>query len=241
MNSTDFLIIYLACGAPFGVYYFLKNRAQNESKMLLIKSFLNFFFWMPYALRLARRKLFIKGFVNAFDKTTDTIREKNIFTIQKDIEEILQRSRLNVSIYEFREIFERYVGLTVAAMSEAKNIHEHEKEIFRVALAKNVECGSICLHRRNRKRLLFHQTAARKDFLQLILHLSEFVSEIGELRNSSIALTLITQDLETRRQLEGFFAGSVQIPARAAVKNVEQDLWKPEIRPTAAARLISRS
>jgi len=243
INTIDLLTIYLACGAPFGVYYFLKNRASNSLRILWLKSFLNFLFWIPLALSVLRQNLNFKDYVTGFDQTsaTDAVQENNISLIQKKLERILLKSRLSISVYGFRETIERYVGLTLAEKTGGKKIAEHEKEIFRISLLKNVESGSVCLHRRNRKRLLFHQIAAREDFLHLVRQLSKSGLDGNELKHLSIALTELTKDFEARDKLEKMFAGSMQTDERAHVKKVEKDLWKPEIRNSQPARLTSNS
>jgi len=243
MNPTDLFIIYLACGAPFGVYYFLKNRSQPAVKLFWFKSFLNFLFWMPFAFLLVRRNLNFnfKGYVIGFDKTsaTDAVRERNISLIKKQIEQILLESSFNISVYEFRGTIERYVGLTLAEKNGGGRIAKHERDFFSIALTNNTELGSVCLHRRNRKRLFLHQIAAREDFLHLIHQLSEFGSDKIDLRHLSIALTELSKDFEARNRLEKIFADSLQTAEHAAVKNVEQDLWKPEARKLPTARPIS--
>jgi hypothetical protein len=47
MNLIDFFIIYLACGAPFGVYYFLQHRGGLDSRLLWLKRCSTLFFGCP--------------------------------------------------------------------------------------------------------------------------------------------------------------------------------------------------
>jgi hypothetical protein len=242
MNPIDLLIIYLACGAPFGVYYFLQRRAQSNSISLWLKTLFNFLFWMPFALHLLRRQKTLKTFsVFKFDKTTtaDSIQTKHFRSIQKQIEKILLTSDLKISIYEFREIIERYVGLSLAAQSESETTGEQEKEIFRAARMKNVELGAICLKRRNRKRLSFHQTEARRDFLHLINQLNKFDSKKDELQKASIELVKTLNDLEAQKELENLSADSPQTGNQRRVHKLEKDIWKSEIHRPLPARITS--
>lgn len=241
MNPTDFFIVYLACGAPFGVYYFLKNRTQPDLKLLWLKTFLNFLFWIPAAFLLVRQINLLKILSTNFDKTAaaEASREKDINFVQKEIEKILLKTDLPISIYEFRETVERYIGLTLAEFGGNKIVAEHEREIFRIAPTKNIELGSLCLNRRNRKRLLFHQTEARQDFLYLIRLILKDSFEKVELRRWSLELARLADDLEANITLGKIFAVSLQTGEHPSVKNLEKDLWKPEIHKPLPAKPIS--
>ena len=233
MNLLDIFIIYLACGAPFGVYYFLQNRSQSSSISFWLKLLFNFIFWIPFALKVFRQQNnFNSHRVFGFDKTpaADSIQAKNLQTLQKQIAKTLAESNLPISIYEFRETFERYIGLTLAARIDDESISEQEKELFRVAEMKNFELGAICLRRRNRKRLFIHQTEARKDFLHLVNQLIESGCGKDKLRQSTIEIVKILRDIEAQNVLERVFAISPQTGNRLNVPKSENDIWKPELQ-----------
>ncbi|MGI8640954.1 MAG: hypothetical protein ACR2MG_13540 [Pyrinomonadaceae bacterium] len=223
MNQTDLLIIYLACGAPFGVYYFLQNRRRKNTSLFWLETIFTFVVWLPFAVRLFRKKV-------TFNRSQSLLinKEKNLYSIQKQIEIILLETNLQISIYNFREIFERYIGLTLANSGENKNIIEAEKEIFRVSKNSNIELAAICYHRRNRKRLSFHHTLARQDFLNIIAKLAEFTSAQNRLGSLAIEFVITLKDTEARKTLEIMFAETSQTDKQFAVKNLEKDLWKPE-------------
>jgi len=242
MNSIDFFIIYLAGGAPFGVYYFLKNRTQPDVKLLGLKSFLNFLFWIPLALHLLKQNLLVKSYSADLDRITvsNAERGKRIGALQKEIEGLLIESELEVSIYEFREIVERYVGLTlVAAVDDAEINVEHEKNFYLIAAETNIELAAACLNRRNRQRLLRHQINAREDFLRLVRQILKFGANQAALEHSAVALAETVKDSEAQTGLEKMFAASLQIETRAAVRKLEVDLWKPEIHKPSPVRRIS--
>jgi hypothetical protein len=182
MSLIDFTILYLACGSPFAVYYFLQNRDW-------LKSFIIWMLWIPYSFRLLQRKVTSK--LN-FDK--NTVSDSEIEVIQKEIEQFVFENNTNFSLFEFREIFERYVGLTLS--KKQTRIGENETEIFRVAKRENVKLGAVCLHRRNQFKLKYHQTLARRDFLKVI---NEFQSR--KLQLSSLKLFRILEDDEAERTL----------------------------------------
>ncbi len=139
MNSLDFLIIYLTCGAPLGVFYFLQNRKAQNDNQFWLKTFFTFIFWFPFGLRLLRNHINKKFFAGKRIFSKSEKKETEIFLFQKQFEEILQKSKLQISIFEFREAIERYVGLTLAKNFENTKTTETEKEIFWIGNAENAE------------------------------------------------------------------------------------------------------
>lgn len=234
MTWIDCTIVYLACGAPLGVYYFLLHRTRAESFRLWLKSFLTFVFWMPFAFQIVREhKIFDAGYSGLNSK------EQDIQIAQKQIEKHLLESVSKISLFEFRETLERYVGLTLADRRDAIKVSEQEREIFRAAEIKNVALAAACLERRNRKRLSFHQSEARRDFLQLIERLFASSESREKLHQTVIEFVVIMNDLAAREKLEKLFAGRLQTAEARPVEQTEKVLWKSEIRKPLRARSIS--
>lgn len=229
MNLPDLLIIYLACGAPLGVYYFLQHRNKTEMKILILKSFLRFIFWIPFAIQLVARKPLLTKFYNTnFDAKTisDSKREQEIEEIKKSFERSLSRTFPSYSIYEFRETFDRFVGLSLEVQTETVETAPAEKEIFRIANHGNKKIGEVCLNRRNRLRLSFHQKLARRDFLQMFGLILEKADEPQILFNKSLRLADMLNDLEARTGLENLSEEFLQTAEKTRVSNLEQGLWK---------------
>lgn len=249
MNLNDFLIIYLACGAPFGVYYFFDNRTSPNVSFLFLKSFLIFLFWMPFALRMLLKNT--KLFKNNFDRISQTDSDifNKIFPVQKEIEKVLIKSDLKLSIYEFREVAERYIGLTIAKQNaECITTNENtESEIFKIAENENTKISSICFNRRNRKLLFFHQKNARQDFLDII---SKILSASADKQSRNILLSqivtafsykLVTLINDTKAQADiSVMSGDLQQnDLNLNVINMENELWKTEKHKPLPANKIS--
>ena len=247
MNFNDFLIIYLACGAPFGVYYFFDKRKLVTTKQLLLFSLLTFIFWVPFAVLLvAKKKTFrnnLEVFTDDFENSSflDVEIEKKLFSIQKHFEKILLQSNLTISIYEFREIAERYIGLTFAkqnAENSTKSVN-NENEIFIISDSSNPEISSICLNRRNRSRLSYHQKNARRDFFDV---LSKFLSSETDKKNLgilSIEFVTLLADSEAKNMLLEMFDELPQSDQISIVKNPENELWKTETHKPLPAKQLS--
>lgn len=184
MSLIDLIILYFACGAPFAVYHFLQNHNR-------IKSFIIWMLWIPYSIRLFHKKVTSK--LN-FDK--NSVSDSEIEKIQKEIEQIMFENETNFSLFEFREIFERYVGLTLTKKQKQNQVGENETEIFRVSKHENVKLGAICLNRRNQFKLKYHQTLACRDFLKIIIE-----SNSKKLQLSSLKLFRILEDEEAEKTL----------------------------------------
>ena len=242
MNLTDYLIIYLACGAPFGVYYFLQNRTKSGSSKLWLNTLITFAFWIPIAFRLlCENKILNKSINLKFDAalTLDATQEKKLNLIQKQFENFLQKSSLKISIYEFRETIDRYIGLTLANQSHSEKVSITDKEFFRISENKNIELAAICLYRRNQKRLSFHHIQARQDFLHFINELSEFSEHKKIVGNLAVEFVKILNDLEANTLLEKMFMKTSQTDKYFVVKQLEKDLWNTEIHKPLPINQIS--
>ncbi len=232
MNSSDFLIIYLTCGAPFGVFYFLQNRKEQNNIRLWLKTFFTFIFWLPFGFRLlenkARKKFY--GGKKAFSNS-DKI-ETEIFPFQNHFEEILRKSDLQISIFEFREVIERYVGLTLAKYNGSTKATETEKDFFRIANGGNAEIGAVCLNRRNLKRLTFHQIQARQDFLQLIGRLVIFASDKEKFAEAAADFFRVLEDAEAQSAFENVLTDNLRNKKNFVVTRSENFLWNtPTLEP----------
>ncbi len=231
MNLVDFIIIYLACGAPFGVYYFLQSRNETETPAIWLKILLTFFFWIPFAFLFVRQFLVSNKNLQSNYYLTPAFEAKdegNIYLIQKEIEKKFSESCLDFPLFEFRETLERYVGLTLANQETFTKVSEREKEIFRIAENSNVELAADCLHRRNRKLLAFHQTEARQDFLQLIRKLSGSMTDKKNLENLATEFVRLLKDKQAQNSLEKIFAANLQTDIPLSILQREKDLWNPQ-------------
>lgn len=231
MNLRDLIIIYLACGAPFGVYYFLQNRNRIETKLLWLKSLVRFVFWIPFAVRMvARKSVFTNLYKKGFDKHTDSDakREAEIEAIKKFYENILSKTDFRFSVYEFREIFDRYTGLSLEIEAERDKISEAEKEIFRITNHANKNLAAVCLHRRNRERLFFHQKLARRDFFELLAKFFEKSDAPQIAFDETVKLTSLLNDSEALPALENISKNFLQTLPAQTVKIKGNEIWNPE-------------
>lgn len=242
MTLFDLLIIYSACGAPFGVYYFLHYRKRSVSKQIWFKTILTFLFWIPFAYKLLRngkikRKLFHLRFNVGNDSEPEM--DKRLFSIGQQIEKLFLEIRYPISIYEVREVFERYSGLILAYKNPNRANNQFATEFFRIAGRENVKLGAICVERRNQKRLEFHQTQAREDFLKLLGNLATKTAQIKKLEFLTIQFVKTLKDETTIREIKKLFSSALQTDKNLPVNALEKDLWKAAIHKPQTAKQLS--
>jgi len=147
------------------------------------------------------------------------------------MEETIRRDGVTISIHEWREIFERYTGLSVAVAKAEDNSDVHE--LFEVAGNKNGELGTVCLNRRNRSRLIFHHTDARNDFLDALIR----AGRGGDSLNLAIELATLLDDADALSDLTAMRGYAEQKPGNSPVIDMEQEVWNP---PTPEPHIANR-
>jgi len=228
MRVSDLLVIYFSLGAPVAVYFYLQTRASSNRKKIRRETVFTFLFWIPQALRVISKTRVFQNRVSS--KRANEIfppaeREENLQLLQKRLENVLPEGNCGLTVFEFRETIERYAGLTLAARIENGAAG---KDFFVAAQNKNIELAAECFNRRNRRRLLFHQTSARRDFLQILARMSETVADREELGSLSVEFTGILKDSEAGKSVEELFFTAPPQGGQSTAKILEKDLWKPE-------------
>lgn len=218
MTLTDILIIYLACGAPFGVYYFSGHRHQ---KFAWLKSLQVAFFWIFFAIRILKISIPFEAY--------DSEKEVRLEKIKKNFEDLFRANRFNFPLFEFREILDRYAGLTLANRDEYERPTDKELEFSSLTGRKNDFLAAECLNRRNRKRLSFHQSLARRDFLRMAGVFFASAADKNELGDLLIEFVTLLDDAEARSAIIKIITPVTQSEKVFAVKNAENDLWKTEL------------
>ncbi|CAN5572382.1 hypothetical protein BH20ACI4_BH20ACI4_34440 [soil metagenome] len=234
MNFFDIFIIYLACGAPFGVYNWVTKR--NEKNRVFIKSLLISLFWFPFAFGLLQ-KYVTKQLPNPILSKKEIFRDEEILETKKQLEDIFIKNKFDISIFELREIFDRYIGLLETAQNQHDSL-ETNSEFFEIAGSKNPALASKCYQRRNRKLLFFHQTLAGQDFLKMI---SEFVFRFPtdqEIENISLKLIRLLNDEMTEKNLKLLFNNKKQSRAKTSVQEPEKELWINDRQPPQTANAL---
>ena len=171
----------------------------------------------------------------------NAINERKLFSAQRKLENFLCENDLKISVFELREVCERFAGLT-NARANGKNLPaKHEKEFFRIAGFENKDISARCLHRRNQKLLCFHQTEAEKDFLQMIAAISDSVKEQTDLRRLAFEFVELLNDSNALKGMAEIFEAKSQISQEITVTDLEKDLWMSDtLKPQPVNRISMR-
>lgn len=179
--NPDLLIIYLACGAPLGVYQITAGQPLR-SRAVWFDIPAAFLFWPAVAAVLLFRRL----------TSGDKIHAARTEEFRGDIERLAFVDPTIARLFEFREAFYRYTGLveTAASNSGRRTVNE----IFIVTGHSNQPLATRCLDRRNRTRLSYQTERARNDLINLISTLADRAGRRDELFSLTADLARHMQD-----------------------------------------------
>lgn len=202
MRLSEAITIYLAAGASFGVYNFLREPHLGRRFHALLKATRAAILWPLVAAKILffRQRPGEGGAVALLDKqmsmqlaeNTGHARRKLLASLYKFVE-LAQASsgresaRVEAASRAARETIEKYVGLTLAAaeINPDASPTERELEICRVAGRRGDDLliAGRCIHRRNAARLVAHQARARTELLHALAEMREIVGGATALTN----------------------------------------------------------
>ena len=148
----------------------------------------------------------------------DASTAKRVDELRSEMEKIVCRETQEGSILGFREVFERYVGLTAETLAGDRDVASPFTEIGQSS-EESSKLNGICLNRRNRRQLEFHQIRARNDFLTFAADLS------AELEHLGIELSRLLLDDEGLEALKIDQISASQGEAEPSVINLESEVW----------------
>jgi hypothetical protein len=196
MKLSEAITIYLAAGAAFGVYNFLREQNPASRFRVWLKVTRAAILWPLAAAKALSRRQRAKE-----SRPDEAANEREAAQF---IQSIRQASRqLTASLYRLvelanassggerekmerasrtvREIAEKYVELTLAAAEIDLDAppSKRELELFRIAGRKGDDLllAGRCIHRHNAARLVAHQARARTELLHALAEIREFGGE----------------------------------------------------------------
>ena len=152
MSILDTLIIYFACGSPFGVYQMTQRDRSGAASWA--NSLAAFALW-PVFLGTMALKL-----VSPTRNDLDVVE-----SIRTDIEAAAFGDGAATGLFDFREIYYRYAGLAEACATVGGT--PPSAALAEIARGQN-DLAERCLARRDRAKLEFHHTIARNEFIEMI-------------------------------------------------------------------------
>ncbi len=221
MIISDFIIIYLSLGAPFAVYQFVQSRKASISGRLIYAA-IYFLLWLPLLIRHG-----IEVFVRSTARyNLDAQKHEKVREIQQAVANTFRMVEQRISIHEFCEIMDRYVGLSILVKQSADTSGK-PNELFAISGHPDASLAAACLSRRNRGRLKRHHIDARKDFLNSIGE-SSFTNR--QMPNSAFKLTELLDDPQASNEVHRI----IDMHGKAVQENVrpQENIWIPELQPS---------
>ena len=200
MTLIEMIIIYLALGTPLGVYKFA-SLPDKFSGLSLLRTTFAYFAWPAAAPRLAYR-------IAVAENPEQTLTQK-IEQIRGRIESIAFSGASSAEIFEFREIFYRYAGLTEAGNSMIGT--DHITNLADIGAVADATIAARCAARRNQKKIDTYQANAQEDLIAMTRSISHRDHEIAAL---TLDLAELLSDYATAEQL--LELGSNPAPVRLA-------------------------
>lgn len=211
MTTFDAIIIYLAIGAAFAAHRLFRDQNVTISYRI-VSAFSYFVFWLPLSIRDATARLIsrehrlppVKVAESADDPVTGRIAD-----IGSEIEGIVSKS-VALPVTEFRETFDRYVGLHTLPAEDALQPPEipASDTVFGLSGHPNPELAVKCVNRRNRSRIRYHQRSAANDLLRMLTAITHDAQTGGRIAELSHELAVILNDTEMAEELKIYFSGN---------------------------------
>lgn len=184
MSFFDAAIIYMAFGVPFGVYGL--TAASRRPLLGRVARFVpRFLAWPAVLLRFAYRQ-----WITAKERADITTR---VEALRREMEMLAFSDAPTSDVFNFRDIFYRYVGLSLA--NDAPVGCDHIRGLAEIGEVHDQKTAVSCSARRNREKITLHHDAARADLIALtvdkMIATHEFVDraiELASLVNDPIAM-----------------------------------------------------
>ncbi len=187
MTIIEIVIIYLALGTPLGVYKFA-SLPDKFTGLSLLRTTFSYFLWPAAAPRLAYRIAVANNDEQVFTQKVERIRSQ--------IETLAFAGSTSTEIFDFREIFYRYTGLTEAGNADIGT--DHITNLADIGMITDPAVAAHCAARRNQNKINAYQTVAREDLIALIRSINHRDPEIAGL---ALDLAVMLNDMTTAEHL----------------------------------------
>lgn len=251
MRLSEIITIYLAIGAPFGVYVYVQAEKPRNIIEVWLKTFGAMFIYPLFLFNSVRGFFLVADSRQTFASESDLEAQK-LETLQRDLTgKVFGNNTKELNLFDFREILERYIGLSLAWRDSVPGttIAAQELEIFRLSgrTDDDLKLAAGILQRRNFLRLQSHQIQARRDFLTIFANYREksairIALEIAKVLNDAEASLFLQKILDAQKNY-------AQNNSQANVKEIgsvrendvldkDREIWKP---PTTSPVTINQT
>ena len=162
MTPAELLIVYLAAGAPFGVYAFF-NQVGRPGYLNIVGPVLKFAFWPVFA-----SQLIIQHLSGRFGAQVTPFSSSRLIEETESLRRDITSTIAFENSHEHRHLldeFERFAGITAAVYEAERNGKPSTPIILEAGGHPSPNLGAKCIFRRNRARLLEHRNRAFEGFV----------------------------------------------------------------------------
>lgn len=210
MGSMDLIqaaIIYIACGAPFGVHHLMSNGRSGPSSRL--KALLLTLGWVAYLPAICHR--FVKARLSDRNFSTQGkpvgITPQAVRECSRAIEAFAGRNGTGPGIYEIRNAVERFAGISELLENETDDESRRFEGFSKISDHPEPLLAEAVLARRNRAALEDHRSRALEELIEIHGELSHRAGRDSDLDQAFARLTGLYGDREIAGRIsrEDFF------------------------------------
>ncbi|MBK6590457.1 MAG: hypothetical protein IPG22_19415 [Acidobacteria bacterium] len=216
MKLIDLIIIYLACGSPFAVFQ-ATNRQTGQAGVNWTRVLTSFLLWPAAAISL----LISKFFSNETRRRAEL--QDSLEGLRLEFEQLVFSGESITLLFEFRETFYRFIGLSEAA--DEVQYGKANAEIFEISDHNNKLLASRCLARKNMRRLADHRSAAREEFVGLISRLAGIRPDCLEIVSLALELADHLHDQIAADEFQAMISAR-QTQDGEWTSGLEKEVWK---------------
>lgn len=169
--AVDIILAYLALGSPVGVYLLLQSEKSKPTLSAVGKAFVGFVLWPIFLGILLYKRKPVLITASTFDtrNTSDSRITRNASSLRSAVEGHFERSedRRFALRKELFDAIDRFVGLRLAS-HENFTMQQTNAEIFTVSGHPNPGLASMCLARRNARRVAIHAQRSANDLRETL-------------------------------------------------------------------------
>lgn len=169
MTVTEFLIIYVSCGAPFAVERLLSGVRSSPPWNAVISA-LYLALW-PVLVLVKLIRVIRSHFVshkNAACSNTSNSSALDTRCKYRELAVLLQDAGVEHSIRQIIELLERYQGLAALSIVSSNGSSNYDFELAHITNHPSPSIAAACHNRRNALTINRHFLAARNEFLEML-------------------------------------------------------------------------
>ena len=173
MTFLEFVIVYLACGAPFAVEHLLCSAA-GSSAFKGLSATAHLVIW-PVDLILKLSRVINFNFVSPLNSpitNKTTFSPSSSASKRRELSCLMSDAATDQNLGRFNELLERYSGLARLRLDISDSSTHTIPEVAQVTGHPEPRTAAACYNRRNAAAVGRHLLGARDEFLRLLRGLS---------------------------------------------------------------------